>query len=89
MKEHSPTNAQQTIKHNHWPSRLLEWAERHKLVRKIAIFWIMWLITVVVLNVTDPSVLKDVNPSVATIVTGVIGIFTYVMDKLIKGDKEG
>ena len=89
MKEHFPTSAQQTIKRNRWPSRLLEWTERHKMIRKIAIFWIMWLITVVVLNVTDPSVLKDVNPSVATIVTGVIGIFSYVMDKLIKGDKEG
>jgi hypothetical protein len=48
----------------------------------------MWLITVVVLNVTEPSVLKDVNAAVATIVTGVIGIFSYVMDKLIKEDRE-
>jgi len=71
-----------------WPTKFLEWAERNKIIRKLAILWVAWLITIVVLNVTDPSVLKDVNAAVATIVTGVIGIFSYVMDKLIKGDRE-
>ena len=88
MSDQDTTNDQQTTKSKSWPTRLLEWAERNKVIRKVAIFWIMWLITVVVLNVTEPSVLKDVNGAVATIVTGVIGIFSYAMDKLIKGDRE-
>jgi len=67
---------------------LLEWAERNKVIRKIAIFWIMCLITIVVLNVTDPTVLKDVNGAVSSIVVAVIGIFSYAMDKLIQGDRE-
>lgn len=71
-----------------WVTRLLEWAERNKLIRKMAIFWIAWLITVVVLNTTNPAVLKDVNAAVATIVTGVIGIFSVVMKALIQGDRE-
>ena len=82
------TKDHQTIQNKSWITRVLEWAERNKVIRKVAIFWIMWLITVVVLNVTEPSVLKDVNGAVATIVTGVIGIFSYAMDKLIKGDRE-
>ena len=88
MNDQDTTKEQQTHKNKSWVTRLLEWAERNKLIRKVAIFWIMWLITVVVLNVTEPSVLKDVNGAVATIVTGVIGIFSYAMDKLIEGDRE-
>ncbi len=82
------TNDPQTSKSKFWVTRLLEWIERNKIIRKVAVFWIMWLITVVVLNVTDPSVLRDVNGAVATIATGVIGIFSYAMDKLIQGDRE-
>ena len=82
------TNDQQTSKNKFWVTRLLEWIERNKIIRKAAIIWIVWLITVVILNVTEPSVLKDVNGAVATIVTGVIGIFSYAMDKLIQGDRE-
>lgn len=88
MNDQDSINEQQTRKNKSWVTRLLEWAERNKIIRKVAIFWIMWLITVVVLNVTEPSILKDVNAAVATIVTGVIGIFSYAMDRLIRGDRE-
>lgn len=88
MNDQDSINEQQTHKNKSWVTRLLEWAERNKIIRKVTIFWIMWLITVVVLNVTEPSVLKDVNAAVATIVTGVIGIFSLAMNSLIKGDKE-
>jgi len=80
--------SEQKTPNKFWVTRLLEWAERNKLIRKMAIFWIAWLITVVVLNTTNPSVLKDVNAAVATIVTGVIGIFSIVMKALIQGDRE-
>tara|TARA_Y100000593_G_scaffold94032_1_gene191191 strand:- start:7653 stop:7847 length:195 start_codon:yes stop_codon:yes gene_type:complete len=62
--------------------------ERNKVIRKAAIIWIVWLITVVVLNTTDPMVLDKVNAAVATIVTAVIGIFSVVMKALIQGDRE-
>lgn len=88
MNDRDSINEQQIHKNKSWVTRLLEWAERNKIIRKVTIFWIMWLITVVVLNVTEPSVLKDVNAAVATIVTGVIGIFSYAMDRLIRGDRE-
>ena len=88
MSDQDSINEQQVHMSKSWVTRLLEWAERNKIIRKITIFWIMWLITVVVLNVTEPTVLKDVNGAVATIVTGVIGIFSYAMDRLIRGDRE-
>jgi len=34
-------------------------------------------------------VLKDVNSAVATIVVAVIGLFSIVLNALIKGDSEG
>lgn len=69
-------------------TKLIHWIEVNKLIRKACVFWVVWLITVVVLNTTDPSVLKDVNGSVALIVTSVIGMFSVVLTALIKGDKE-
>lgn len=50
-----------------------------KLIRRLALLWAIWLITVVVLRVTEPSVLKDVNGATATIVTAVIGILGTVI----------
>lgn len=82
------TNDPQTSKNKFWLTRLLEWIERNKIIRKAAIVWIVWLITVVVLNTTDPMVLDKVNAAVATIVTAVIGIFSVVMKALIQGDRE-
>lgn len=69
-------------------TKFIHWIEVNKLIRKACVFWVVWLITVVVLNTTDPSVLKDVNGSVALIVTSVIGMFSVVLTALIKGDKE-
>jgi len=69
-------------------TKLVRWFEENKIIRKLAIFWIVWLITVVVLNTTDPLVLKDISGAVATIVMGVIGIFSVVMKALIQGDNE-
>lgn len=51
----------------------------HKLIRRLALIWACWLITVVVLRVTEPSVLEKVNSSTATIVVAVIGILATVI----------
>lgn len=69
-------------------TQFVKWMEENRIIRKLAVFWTAWLITVVVLNTTDPLILKDVNAAVATIVTAVIGIFSVVMKALIQGDKE-
>lgn len=53
--------------------------EEHKLVRRAVLGWACWLITVVVLRVTDPASLEHVNGAVATVVTGVIGILATVI----------
>ena len=53
--------------------------EEHKLVRRLTLGWAVWLISVVVLRVTQPEVLQHVNGSVATIVTAVIGLLTTVI----------
>lgn len=50
-----------------------------KLIRRLALVWACWLITVVVLRVTEPDVLQHVNAAVATIVTAVIGILATVI----------
>lgn len=51
----------------------------HKFVRRATLAWACWLITVVVLRVTDPEVLQHVNAAVATIVSAVIGILATVI----------
>ena len=53
--------------------------EEHKLVRRLTLGWAVWLITVVVLRVTQPEYLSDVNGATATIVTAVIGLLTTVI----------
>lgn len=52
---------------------------KHKFIRRAALVWACWLITVVVLRVTEPEVLPMINAAVATIVTAVIGILTAVI----------
>ena len=51
----------------------------HRLVRRLTLLWAVWLITVVVLRVTEPEVLKLVSQPVANIVIGVIGILATVI----------
>lgn len=51
----------------------------HKLIRRVTLAWACWLITVVVLRVTQPEVLEKVNSSMATIVVAVIGILATVI----------
>lgn len=53
--------------------------EEHKAARRLTLAWACWLISVVVLRVTRPEVLSEVNGSVATIVTAVIGILATVI----------
>ena len=53
--------------------------EEHKAVRRLTLLWAIWLITVVVLRVTQPEVLANVTGPVATVVTAVIGILTTVI----------
>jgi len=72
-----------------WFTRFIKWAEENKIIRKMCVLWVVWLITVVVLNTTDPLVLKDVNGAVSSIVIAVIGMFSIVLNALIKGDNEG
>lgn len=72
-----------------WFTRFIKWAEENKIIRKMCVLWVVWLITVVVLNTTDPLVLKDVNGAVSSIVIAVIGMFSIVLNALIKGDSEG
>ena len=53
---------------------------KHKLVRRLALVWACWLITVVVLRVTDPAVIVSLGGTAAgTIVVSVIGILATVI----------
>ena len=60
--------------------------EKHRLLRKAALLWIIWLITWTVMTALG---LPDINGSVASIVATVVGIFSIVLTSLVKGDKEG
>jgi hypothetical protein len=51
----------------------------HKFVRRVTLAWACWLITIVVLRVTEPEVLEHVDGGVATVVTAVIGILATVI----------
>lgn len=53
--------------------------EKYKFIRRAIVIWACWLITVVVLRVTEPDVIPWVNGAMATIVTGVIGILATVI----------
>lgn len=53
---------------------------KHKLVRRFALIWACWLITVVVLRVTEPVVIMSLGGAAAgTIVVSVIGILATVI----------
>jgi hypothetical protein len=53
--------------------------EEHKAARRVTLFWAIWLISVVVLRVTDPEVLPTITAAAATVVTAIIGILATVV----------
>lgn len=53
--------------------------EEHKLVRRLTLAWACWLISVVVLRVTDIQALPLVTGPVATVVGATIGILATVI----------
>ena len=57
--------------------------EKHKVVRRLALLWAIWLITVVVLRITDDIILFTLastsGASLGVIATSVIGILTVVV----------
>ena len=69
-------------------TQVVEWLERNRIIRKVAVIWIMILITYLAVATMQPEIIGSVSGSVATIVTAVIGIFSVVMKSLIQGDKE-
>lgn len=52
---------------------------KHKFARRAALFWAMYLITVVVLRVTEPEIITKITGAGATIVTAVIGMLSTVI----------
>lgn len=69
-------------------TRFIRWSEENKLIRKLCVLWVVWIITTVVLGTTSPEVIPEVNNAVASIVIAVIGMFSIVLNALIKGDRE-
>lgn len=59
-----------------WLSSLFE---KHKFARRATLVWACWLITVVVLRVTEKEVIIGLSASGVTVVTGVIGILATVI----------
>ena len=57
--------------------------EKYKVVRRLALLWAIWLITIVVLRITDDLILFTLasasGASLAAIATSVIGILTVVV----------
>lgn len=68
-----------TLKTGKLMGRLGNLFEVHKLVRRLTLVWAAWLITVVVLRVTQPEVLANISGPVATVVTAVIGLLATVI----------
>jgi uncharacterized membrane protein HdeD (DUF308 family) len=52
---------------------------KHKGARRLTLVWACWLISVVVLRVTQPEVLDKISAPVASVVAGVIGILATVI----------
>ncbi len=69
--------------------RFFAFLERNRIIRKVSVIWAATIITVVVLRTTHPEVIAQVNAPVSTIVMGVIGLLSVVMNSLIKNDREG
>lgn len=59
--------------------KLIDLVEKHKLVRRLALVWACWLITIAVLRVTDPAVITQIGGAGATVVSAVIGILATVI----------
>ncbi len=59
-----------------WFSRLFE---EHKFARRATLLWACWLITVVVLRVTEREVIMGISTAGSVVVTGVIGILATVI----------
>ena len=53
--------------------------EEYKGARRLSLFWAIWLITVVVLRVTDPEIITNISAAGATVVSAVIGILATVI----------
>lgn len=53
--------------------------ERHKLVRRLSLAWAIALTTIVVIRVTEPSVIVAIGAGGASIVVAVIGLFGTVV----------
>lgn len=53
--------------------------ERHKLVRRITLAWACWLISIVVLRVSDPGTIVQIGAAGASVVTAVLGILATVI----------
>ena len=68
----------QFCKHIHnLMSGLWDFIDTRKIVRRIALLWAIWLITVVALKASE--VLTEITAAGATVVTAVIGILTVVI----------
>lgn len=65
---------------------IIMFVEKHRLLRKAALLWAVWLITWTVMTSLN---LTEINGAVATINTAVIGILSVVIKFLVDGDKEG
>lgn len=52
---------------------------RQRFVRRLVLAWSCWLITIVVLRVTEPDIITHISAAGATVVTAVIGILTTVI----------
>lgn len=52
---------------------------RHRLVRRLALLWACWLITVTVMRVTAIEALPLVTAPVASVVAAVIGLLSVVI----------
>jgi hypothetical protein len=53
--------------------------EDYKLVRRCTLIWACWLITDVVIRVTQPDIITNLTGPGATVVTAVIGILATVI----------
>lgn len=59
-----------------WLNRLVN---QQRLFRRLVLIWAVWLVTHVVLTVTEPSVLTKITSPGATVVVAVIGILATVI----------
>lgn len=53
--------------------------EKHKFVRRAIVVWACWLITIVMLRVTEPGSLPYLSASVAAVVATIVGVLATVL----------